>query len=63
MHACVRICVEFDLGKGLPEDIKIKVDHWTHIQQLDYEQLPFKCKGDCCLPREAGRKGNFRDFI
>jgi len=31
-------------GKGLPEAIKIKVDHWTHIQQLDYEQLPFKCK-------------------
>jgi len=44
MHACARICVEVDLGKGLPEAIKIKVDQWTYIQQLDYEQLPFKCK-------------------
>lgn len=44
MHACARICVEVDLGKGLPEANKIKVDQWTHIQQLDYEQIPFKCK-------------------
>jgi len=44
MHACARICVEVDLGKGLPEAIKLKVDQWTHIQQVDYEQLPFKCK-------------------
>ena len=33
-----------DLGRGLPESIKIKVDEWTHIQRLDYEQIPFKCK-------------------
>ena len=44
MHACARICVEVILGKGLPESITIKVDQWTHIQQLDYEQIPFKCK-------------------
>jgi len=44
MHVCARICVEVDLGKGLPEAVKIKVDQWTHIQQLDYEQIPFKCK-------------------
>ena len=44
MHDCVRIYVEVDLGKGLLEAIKIKVDQWTHIQQLDYEKLPFKCK-------------------
>ena len=44
MQACARICVEVDLGKGLPEAIKLKVDDWTHIQQLDYEQIPFKCK-------------------
>jgi len=42
MHACAQICVEVDLGKGLLEAIKIKVDQWTHIQQLDYEQIPFK---------------------
>lgn len=44
MQACARICIEVDLGKGLPEAIKLKVDDWSHIQQLDYEQIPFKCK-------------------
>eukprot|EP00253_Pinus_taeda_P005656 PITA_05656 len=44
MQACTRICVEVDLGRGLPEEIKLKVDDWSHIQQLDYEQIPFKCK-------------------
>lgn len=44
IHACARICVEVDLLKGLPEAIKIKVDQWTHIQKLDYEKIPFKCK-------------------
>eukprot|EP00253_Pinus_taeda_P009454 PITA_09454 len=44
MHTCARICVEVDLGKGLSKTIKIKVDQWTHIQQLEYEQIPFKCK-------------------
>ena len=44
MQACARICVEVDPGRGLPEAIKLKVDDWCHIQQLDYEQIPFKCK-------------------
>jgi len=44
MQACARICVEVDLGRGLPEAIKLKVGDWSHIQQLDYEQIPFKCK-------------------
>lgn len=44
MHACTRICAKFDLGKGLPEAVKIKVDIWIHIQQLDCEKIPFKYK-------------------
>jgi hypothetical protein len=44
MYSCARICVEVDLEKGLPEAIKLKLDDWTYIQKLDYEQLPFKCK-------------------
>ena len=44
MQACTKICVEVDLGKGIPEVIKIKVDNWTHIQQLNYEKIPFKGK-------------------
>ena len=29
---------------GLLEAITIKVGSWTHLQKLDYEQLPFKCR-------------------
>jgi hypothetical protein len=32
------------LEVGLPEAIKIMVKGWQHFQQLDYEQLPFKCR-------------------
>ena len=44
MQACTHICVEVDLGKGLPKAIKLKLDDWSHIQQLYYEQIPFNCK-------------------
>ena len=44
-YDCTQICVEVDLEVGLPEAIKINVESWSHIQKLDYEQLPFKCRG------------------
>ena len=44
-YACARICVEVDLEAGLPEAIKLTVGSWSHFQKLDYEQLPFKCRG------------------
>jgi hypothetical protein len=37
--------VEVDLEIGLPEAVKLKVGEWQHLQKLDYEQLPFKCRG------------------
>jgi hypothetical protein len=40
---CARICVEVNLEKGLPEAIKLSLGEWCHIQELDYEQIPFKC--------------------
>jgi len=40
---CARICVEVNLEKGLPEAIKLTLGDWYHIQELDYEQIPFKC--------------------
>ena len=43
-YSCARICVEVDLEEGLPEAIKLTVAGWTHVQELDYEQLPFKCR-------------------
>jgi hypothetical protein len=43
-YSCATICVEFDLEVGLPKSIQLKVADWSYIQELDYEQLPFKCK-------------------
>jgi hypothetical protein len=40
---CARICVEVNLEKGLPDAIKLSLGEWCHIQELDYEQIPFKC--------------------
>jgi hypothetical protein len=37
--------MEFDQEEGLPEAIKLKVGDWQHYQKLDYEQIPFKCRG------------------
>ena len=44
MFACARICVEVDLEKGLPKSIILSIDGWNHLQTMDYEQIPFKCK-------------------
>ena len=44
-YAYARICVEVDLEAILPEAIKLIVGNWYHYQNLDYEQLPFKCRG------------------
>eukprot|EP00253_Pinus_taeda_P013884 PITA_13884 len=43
-YSCARICIEADLEIGPPEAIKLSVANWTHIQELDYEQLHFKCR-------------------
>ena len=42
--SCAQICVKVDLEIGLPEAIKLTVADWSHIQELDYEQIPFKCR-------------------
>ena len=42
LYSNVRICVEVDLEKGLPEAIKLKLDDWIHIQKIYYEKIPFK---------------------
>ena len=36
--------MEVDLELGLPEAINLKVSYWSHIQELDYQQIPFKCR-------------------
>ena len=43
-YSSARICVEVYLEIGLPEAIKLTVVEWSHIQYLDYEQLPFNCR-------------------
>ena len=42
--SCARICVEVDLETVLPEAINLTVADWAHIQELDYEKNPFKCR-------------------
>jgi hypothetical protein len=42
-YTYARICVEVSLEEGLPEAIKLTLGEWSHIQELDYEQIPFKC--------------------
>ena len=33
-----------DLEIGLPEAINLTVAEWSHVQDLNYEQIPFKCR-------------------
>ena len=40
-----RICMEVDLEANLPKVVKLTVGAWYHFQKMDYEQLPFKCRG------------------
>ena len=43
-YSCARICLEVDLEIGLPEEIKLNVAEWSYVQELNYEQIPFKCR-------------------
>ena len=43
-YTCARICVEVDLEVWIPEAINLTIVDWSHVQELDYEQLPFKCR-------------------
>ena len=44
MFFCVGICVEVNLEKVLLEAINISMEVWNHLQIVDYEKIPFKCK-------------------
>lgn len=58
-YSCARICVEVDLEMGLPEAIKLAIAGWSHIQELDYERLPFKfrhCHGYGHFARNCKKK-------
>ena len=44
MFSCTRICVEADLEKGLLKAINLNMEGWKHLQTIDYEKIPFKCK-------------------
>ena len=43
-YSCARICVEVGLEVALPKVIKLSIADWLHVQELDYEKLPFKCR-------------------
>ena len=48
-----------DLEVGFPEAIKLTVADWSHVQELDYEQFPFKyrhCHGYGHFSRSCKKK-------
>eukprot|EP00253_Pinus_taeda_P028376 PITA_28376 len=59
-YSCAQICVEVDMEEGLPEAIKLTVARWSHIQELNYEQIPFKFQknGHAKAARKGPNKGN-----
>ena len=36
--------MEVDLETGFLEAINLAVAEWSYTQELDYEQIPFKCR-------------------
>lgn len=44
LFSCARICMEVDLEKCLSRAVNFHMDSWSHVQEVDYDQLPFKCK-------------------
>lgn len=44
MFSCVRIYVKVDLDTGFLGTINLNMDNWSHIQEVNYDQIPFKCK-------------------
>lgn len=40
-----RMCVEVDLSQGLPDHITLNFNNSQWIQQLDYENTVFRCRG------------------
>ena len=40
---CSHIYIEVNLEKGLSEALTLTLGYWSHIQELDYEKIPFKC--------------------
>jgi hypothetical protein len=44
LKSFVCIYLKVDLEKGLPEATNLTLDKWNYLQQVYYEQLPFKCK-------------------
>jgi hypothetical protein len=44
MFSYSHICVGVDMGKDLLEVIQQTLDSWKHIQPMNYDKIPFKCK-------------------
>jgi hypothetical protein len=39
-----RICIEMDVSGALPEAISLEFRDEEWIQNIDYEQIPFRCR-------------------
>ena len=67
----VRICVEIDLSKGLPNRLQLKHESFNWIQRLDYENTSFRCRfchltghlqDTCPLPKKFTKKKKGQTF-
>jgi len=54
-----RILVNINVREGLGDEVELVLGHYRHIQKLDYENIPFRCRrcheyghsvADCKLP-------------
>lgn len=44
MQSYARICIVVNINNGLSTIINIHPNKWTDYQEVDDDQLPFKCK-------------------
>ena len=67
----VRICVEIDLNKGLPDRLQLKHESFNWIQSLDYENTTFRCRfcpltghlqDSCPLPKKFVKEEKGADY-
>eukprot|EP00253_Pinus_taeda_P017483 PITA_17483 len=56
LYTFARICVEVDLSKGLPDNIRLIYKQQNWLQTLDYENTAFRCRS---RKESRGKDGNF----
>jgi len=67
-----RILVNINVREGLGDAVELVLGHYRHIQKLDYENIPFRCRrcheyghlvGDCKLPLRIIKRKNPKEAV